>query len=170
VLAGNPAAARLPPSSLTIADAVWLSHSARKQADHPFALPDPREWVVALEHYICEASPPQIVGRELVMHLPPADHFGEFGRQKVVFYRWSHDERIWGFDVMHGLAHILCGDRGNETDAVLVTVALAAPAEQLLLVGAEALALAQRYAPLWTAPTWETTLRRELPRPRWRCR
>lgn len=168
VLAGRPDAADLPPSTLPLHELAWLAADALAQADHPDELPDPRELVVALGHYVCEASPPRSVGAELVMPMPPAVHDGPLGRGRVVLYRWHHDQRVRGLRVFHGLAHALLGDRGNETDAVLLTCALAAPHTTLAQAGAAYVAVRQAHAPEWVAVALDRALARCEP-PSWRA-
>jgi hypothetical protein len=163
VLAGRPDAANLPASTISLREAAWIATDAINRANHPEELPDPRELVVALEHYICEASPPRTIGSEVVMPMPPAVHDGPLGRRKVCFYRWHVESRTRGFRVFHGLAHILLGDKGNETDAVLVTCALASPLDLLEEVGAAYVAVKQLHAPEWVAPAFDRALTRAEP-------
>lgn len=167
VLAGNASGAQLPQSTMTLDEVVYASWIARLEADNPSLYPDPREWVVGSGHCICALAPPPSVGRDLVMALPPAEYSGAFGKQRVVFYRWGPDRRVWGFDVAHGFAHIVQGNRGNETDAVLLTCALVAPAEQLLTLGSTEVARRQRHAPPWVAPAFEQALAVAVPRTLW---
>lgn len=167
VLSGRPEAADLPPSTLSLCELAWIASEAIRAANHPDELPDPRELVVALGHYICEASPPSSVGAEVVMPMPPTTHDGCFGHRRVVLYQWHHDSRVRGFRVFHGMSHVLLGDRGNETDAVLVTCALAAPQDMLEKHGAAYVAVRQAHAPDWVATALGRAMT-ELEPPSWR--
>jgi hypothetical protein len=141
ILGGRYDVAEVSPPCLDVGDYAQIAQSVRDRAGRPDEWCDPRGFALALGYRVKPS--------------PLCDCSGEATDGRVLLYRYSHDRRVRGTRIWHGIAHgeLLRWGEHTEADAWLLTAELVVPARLAALWTPAALVAVQLHAHEWLIET-----------------